>query len=141
MESRGRNIGKMCGALLGCFVVTMFSATGAEPEVRVGKPAPKVWKLPLPASAVLEPKTGDGESGAIPWSFLATSDWFSLRLQQAGWFREIRETISDRKPKSVVMVWAKGDQRLFLMLWEVRVNRTGFRYGREHSSGQPGSKR
>ena len=119
-------------------VSLMLVATPSFSErfVSVSKPVQKEWKVPLPESAVLSPKVDDVDAGEIPWAFSATSDWFSSRLSQAGWRPVIRETLSERNPKGVVSVWARGEQRLFLMLWELKVDRTGFRCGREKRSGQ-----
>jgi len=93
--------------------------------------------LQLPRSAVVLQEDASGktwrQSGEMSCAFpLAVTQWDS-RLRYQGWVCQDRIPMGKYRSLSV---WQKGEQRITVFLWQIRIGRTGFAWG-ERGSAEP----
>jgi len=92
--------------------------------------------LQLPRSAVVQQEDDSGktwrQSGEMSCAFpLAVTQWDS-RLRYQGWVCQDRIPMDQYRSLSV---WQKGEQRITVFLWQIKIGQTGFAWGERASAG------
>ncbi len=110
--------------------LSLWAAPGSG-EVTISKPPP-ADRLELPALARLEtpePAAGQGWTwrGEIPGGYAVARREFETSLTQQGWrLGRLVDLPAVRASAGGILVWGRGSDRLWLLLWETAPGRCGF---------------
>lgn len=108
-------------AMLGCTVA------------QAGPSAMKVPAVKLPPLAVVIDHDASGETwretGTISGSIEVTRKNFKRCFGHQGWSLKQTIPLANKKRRSEIHVWKRGEREMLLMLWQERPGKSGFSWG------------